>query len=297
MCARFSAFCTLIAAIAVSAGSAVDAGGLSGRISGSVTTYTVQPGDTLTLLAARFGVYPATIAYENGLETSGRIEVGRALRIDNRHLIPPAAVDGEIVVNVPQGMLFFLTTEEDAIAYPIAVGRSTWQTPIGRFTVIRKEANPAWHPPESIRAESARAGHRLPRVVPPGPSNPLGRFWIGLSLESIGIHGTLVQSSIYQSATHGCVRLQTDPIADLYTRVSVGTRGQIIYEPILLAVVGEQVFIEVHPDLYRKLPRTARDEARHLAARAGVDQVVDWVLADQEIGRHAGIARLVSSVR
>jgi L,D-transpeptidase ErfK/SrfK len=293
MCARFPAFCSLIAAIAASAGIALAADSPVGPMSGSVTTYVVQPGDTLTIVAARFGVYPTTIASDNGIDARQTLQAGRSLRIDNRHLIPDAAVPGEIVVNVPQRMVF-LRSEGQVVAYPVAVGRSTWQTPFGMFTVNRKDEDPAWHPPASIRAESARAGHTLPRVVPPGPNNPLGRFWIGLSLQSIGIHGTPIQSSIYQSATHGCIRLQRESIEDLYARVSLGTRGQIIYEPVLLASIGDEVYIEVHPDIYGKLPRSFRDEVRRLAVRAGVDQVVDWVLVDREIERHAGIARRVS---
>jgi hypothetical protein len=76
--------------------------------------------------------------------------------------------------------------------------------------------------------------------------------------------------------------------------VVVGSRGQIIYEPVLLAVVGGEVYIEVHPDIYSKLPRSPREEVQRLAAQAGVDQVIDWVLADKEISAHAGIARRVS---
>lgn len=293
MCARFPVLWSLIAAIGASAGIAFAADGPVAQMSGSVTTYVVQPGDTLTMIAARFGVYATTIASDNAIDARQTLAAGRSLHIDNRHLIPDAAVPGQVVVNVPQRMVF-IRSETEVVAYPIAVGRSTWQTPLGSFTVIRKQQDPAWHPPDSIRAESARAGHTLPRMVPAGPDNPLGRFWIGLSLASIGLHGTPVQSSIYQSATHGCLRLQRNPIEDLYARVSLGTRGQIIYEPVLLVVVGAEVYIEVHPDIYRKLPRSLREEVRRLTLRGGVDQMVDWALVEQEVERRAGIARRVS---
>jgi len=164
---------------------------------------------------------------------------------------------------------------------------------MGPFTVVRKEEDPAWHVPASIRAESARTGHPLPLVVPPGPGNPLGRFWIGLSLSGIGIHGTPSQSSIYQTATHGCIRLQRDPIADLYSRVVLGTSGRVIYEPILLTESGDGVYIEVHADVYRRLAATPQETARALAARLGLGNRIDWGLADREIDRHAGVAREV----
>jgi L,D-transpeptidase ErfK/SrfK len=263
-------------------------------ISGGVTAYTVTAGDTLTAVAARFGVYPSTIAADNDLDPRRPLEIGRELRIDNRHIIPDAVVPGEIIVNVPQRMVFY-SDGDRVFAYPIAVGRATWQTPAGTFTVVRKEENPAWHVPASIRAESARAGHPLPLVVAPGPKNPLGQFWIGLSLAGIGIHGTPAQSSIYQAVTHGCIRLQREQIADLYSRVVPGTRGRIVYEPILIAESGADVFIEVHADVYRRLAASPYEIARTLAARLGLADRIDWGLADREIDRHAGVARRVSS--
>jgi L,D-transpeptidase ErfK/SrfK len=264
-------------------------------ITGVATTHVVVRGETLTGLAARFGVYAATVASENHLLAGRPLEVGRELRIDNRHIVPAGIGIGEILINVPQLMLFYRDGDR-VFAYPIAVGRTTWQTPQGPFTVIQKEENPAWHVPASIRAESARTGQLLPLVVPPGPRNPLGPFWIGLSLAGIGVHGTPFPSSIYQTATHGCIRLQNDRIEDLYGRVTVGTRGRIIYEPVLMAASGDEVYLEVHPDAYGRLPRAPFVQARELATRLSLDHRINWMLADPEIERHAGVARRVTSI-
>ena len=283
---------TLCVGIALPAAAAAAARDGAPAVTGSTITYTVVRSDTLTAIAARFGVYPLTIASDNQLDPGRLLEVGRELRIDNRHIVPTVVTPGEIVVNVPQRMAFY-EEGDHVFAYPVAVGRSTWQTAAGPFTVIRKEEDPAWHVPASIRAESARAGHTLPLVVPPGPRNPLGRFWIGLSLSGIGIHGTPFQSSIYQTATHGCIRLQRDQIADLYSRVMLGTRGRIVYEPVLMAESGEDVYIEVHADVYRRLAASPYEIARTLAAGLRLADRIDWSLADREIDRHAGVARKV----
>ena len=64
--------------------------------------------------------------------------------------------------------------------YPIAVGRPSWPTPTGDFTVTVLERHPTWEVPRSILEESRRAGRIQPPVVPPGPNNPLGDFWIGI---------------------------------------------------------------------------------------------------------------------
>jgi len=265
---------------------------LTAALTGGGTVYTVMPGDTMTAVAARFGVYPATVAAENNLDPKRPLVAGRQLRIDNRHIVPATLAEGEIVVNIPQRMIFYREGER-TFAYPIAVGRTTWRTPDGPFEVIRMEQDPAWHVPASIRQESERTGKLLPRVVPPGPRNPLGRFWIGLSLASIGIHGTPFSSSIYQTATHGCIRLQADNIAELYAHVRVGTRGRIIYEPVLLARDGDALFVEVHADVYGRMPATALDHTRDLARRLGVSDRIDWAAADLDIDRRDGVARQI----
>jgi L,D-transpeptidase ErfK/SrfK len=265
-------------------------------ITGEITTYVVASGETLTSISARFGVDPSTIASDNRLAAGQPLEPGRTLLIDNRHIVPATIVDGEIVVNVPQRMLFY-REEERVLAYPVAVGRPTWQTPQGPFTVIRKEEDPAWHVPASIRAESARRGQELPLVVPPGPRNPLGRFWIGLSLAGIGLHGTPAPSSIYRTATHGCVRLQGDRVEDLYGRVEIGTPGRIVYEPVLLTSDGGEVYLEVHGDVYRRATMSALQQVHELAARLGLVHRIDWTLAADAIERRAGIARRVSLAR
>jgi L,D-transpeptidase ErfK/SrfK len=263
---------------------------------GGITTHVVAHGETLTSIAARFGVYPTTIAGENDLPAGRPLEAGRELRIDNRHIVPPTITPGEIVINLPQRMLFF-TDADRVTGYPVAVGRPTWRTPSGPFTVIEKRRDPAWHVPASIRAESARAGRTLPSVVPPGPANPLGPFWIGTSLAGIGVHGTSSSSSIYQTATHGCIRLQNDRIADVYASVHVGTPGRILYEPLLLAVVDDEVYLEVHPDAYKRLAVDAHQRVRMLAAELALSGRIDWTAADQEIERRAGVARRVSIAR
>jgi L,D-transpeptidase ErfK/SrfK len=263
-------------------------------ITGGITTHIVAPGETLTGLAARLGVDTATIASDNHLAAGRPLEAGRELVIDNRHIGPAAISAGEVVINVPQRMLFYREGDR-VLAYPIAVGRSTWQTPQGPFSVVRKEQDPAWHVPESIRAESLRKGQLLPLVVPPGPRNPLGRFWIGLSLAGIGVHGTPFPSSIYQTATHGCIRLQGDQIEDLYGRVTMATRGRIVYEPVLLTADRGEVYLEVHRDVYRRTPMSASQQARELAARLALADRINWTLAEREIELHAGIARRISS--
>lgn len=266
----------------------------AGALTGGVTTHVVVRGETLFALAARAGIDSATLAADNGLDRGQPLSVGQRLTIDNRHLVIPHATraDADIVVNLPQRMLFLF--DRDVVGLPVAVGRRTWSTPIGEFRVATRETDPTWDVPASIRAEARRQGRSLPASVPPGPTNPLGKFWIGLAGASIGLHGTNAPSSIYGAVTHGCMRLHPDDIAWLFPRVKVGMTVRTVYEPILLAEVGERVVLEVHPDVYRREP-VSIGAVRSLAANLGLDGRIDWAQAARVVALQHGIARDVTA--
>ena len=106
--------------------------------------------------------------------------------------------------------------------FPVATGQAAWPTPLGRFQIVVKEMNPWWYPPTQ---DSWAAGAK---PVPPGPDNPLGTRWMGLSAPGVGIHGTDEPWSIGHSESHGCIRMQVPSAEWLYTRVRVGTPVFII---------------------------------------------------------------------
>ncbi len=100
--------------------------------------------------------------------------------------------------------------------YPVAVGQPAYPTPTGNYTVIQKQMNPTWFPPDSQWAAGLGP-------VPPGPGNPLGTRWIGTSAPGIGMHGTPNSSSIGSMASHGCIRMYIADVENLYPRVEIGT--------------------------------------------------------------------------
>ena len=91
-----------------------------------------------------------------------------------------------IVVNVAELRMYYFPAQSGplpegvapgsrrVITHPISIGRMDWSTPLGVTTITGKVANPSWYPPQSIRDEHAARNDILPRVVPPGPDNPLG---------------------------------------------------------------------------------------------------------------------------
>jgi hypothetical protein len=99
---------------------------------------------------------------------------------------------------------------------PVATGRRATPTPLGRFTIVAKAKRPWWYPP------AARWAHGL-HPIPPGPGNPLGTRWMGLSKREVGIHGTPDAASVGYSRSHGCVRMFRRHAEWLFRRVRIGT--------------------------------------------------------------------------
>jgi lipoprotein-anchoring transpeptidase ErfK/SrfK len=103
----------------------------------------------------------------------------------------------------------------------VATGQPAYPSPAGQFTIVTKQLNPWWYPPASPWAAGLSP-------VPPGPGNPLGTRWMGLSVSGVGIHGTPDAASIGYSASHGCIRMQIPDAEWLFEHVSVGTTVFIV---------------------------------------------------------------------
>jgi hypothetical protein len=103
-----------------------------------------------------------------------------------------------------------------ARVFRVAVGQPSYPTPLGRFRIVSKQRNPWWYPPNAGWASGSSP-------IPPGPGNPLGTRWMGLSVGAVGIHGTYNAASIGGFASHGCVRMYLHEAEWLFDRVRLGT--------------------------------------------------------------------------
>jgi L,D-transpeptidase ErfK/SrfK len=144
--------------------------------------------------------------------------------------------------------------------------------------------------PKSIQEEMRRELKIVRAEVPPGPDNPLGAHWLGLDLWGYGIHSTIAPSSVYRFRSHGCIRLHPDDIAELFDKVKIGTRGRLVYQPVLLAVVEDgRILLEVHADIYEKVIDPAQT-VRDMAAAHGLSQAIEWPLVEEVIAAQEGLA-------
>jgi lipoprotein-anchoring transpeptidase ErfK/SrfK len=127
-----------------------------------------------------------------------------------------------IVINRETNHLFLYTHGKLDRTFSVATGQAIYPTPAGTFHIVVMWKNPWWYPP----TQDAWAAGLKP--VPPGPGNPLGTRWMGLSAPGVGIHGTDEPSSIGYSASHGCIRMQVPDAEWLFDHVYVGTTVHIV---------------------------------------------------------------------
>lgn len=265
----------------------------SSALTGSVFEYPVQSGDSLTKIGARFGVSAKVLARENELAYQAKLSPNQWLTIDNRHIVPTSRT-GDLLINLPQRMLFSFENGELLGAYPVGLGKPSWETPLGEFSINNKVMNKTWLVPKSIQNEMRHDGKAVLTQVPPGPKNPLGKHWLGLSLAGIGIHGTITPASIYQFQSHGCIRMHPDDIEALFEQTELGTIGEIIYEPLLLAEHDNKIFIEVHPDIYRLNNKVSMKTLEKMAQETMLSERIDWLLAKTVLELQDGVARDVT---
>ena len=126
---------------------------------------------------------------------------------------------GTIIIDTPNTYLYLVMGNGQAMRYGIGVGRDgfTWS---GTQTITRKAEWPAWTPPPEMIARQPY----LPRHMAGGPGNPLGARAMYLGGTIYRIHGTNAPETIGTHVSSGCLRLTNEDVADLYSRVSVGTK-------------------------------------------------------------------------
>jgi L,D-transpeptidase ErfK/SrfK len=226
--------------------------GPDASVVGETRIVKAREGDTLLDIARRHKVGYEEIRLANPGVDTWLPGVGTEVVVPTQFVLPDASREG-IVVNVPEMRLYYFPEAQPGvparvITYPISVGRGDWKTPLGSTEVIRKDRDPAWYPPESIRAEHAARGDYLPKYVPPGPDNPLGAYSLRLGLPGYLIHGTNRPYGIGMKVTHGCLRLYPEDIEALFAAVSPGTPVRIVNQAAKAGWLKGRLYVEIHPE-------------------------------------------------
>ena len=178
---------------------------------------------------------------------------GQAVILPSQFILPAARQEG-IVLNIPEMRLYYYPPSEkgrprEVLTYPLGIGREGWATPYIATRIIEKKVKPNWYPPESIRREHEAAGDPLPKIVRPGPDNPLGDYAMRLGRPEYLIHGTNKPYGIGMRVSHGCIRLYPEDIEALFSEVTLKTPVNIINQPYKIGVKDGVIYLEAHPFL------------------------------------------------
>lgn len=218
------------------------------------------------------------------------------------HFVLPKVPRQGIVINLPELRLYYYPDGESGrvITHPISIGRMEWGTPLGRSEIVSKTLNPTWYPPESIRQEHAADNRPLPKVVPPGPDNPLGKHALRLSLPGYLIHGTNKPSGLGMRVTHGCIRMFPEDIEALFENVPVGTPVRIVNQPYKIGWTNDGFYLEAHPPLDEESVNdswtmTELTRAFVVATEEGQGKSFSWDLAEAVALRSLGVPEFISS--
>ncbi len=170
------------------------------------------------------------------------------ITIPTQWIIPERTSYPGYLINVAElrGYRFF-PEKGEVITYPIGIGVLDYKTPIGQhFRVQSKAVNPGWQIPKGLQAKYGMS------YMPPGEDCPVGSRWMGLS--HYGLHGTHAPMGVGRLVSHGCIRHYPEDIEKLFDITPVGTTVELIYEPVKIGYLKGRIFVEVHQDIYAKIP-------------------------------------------
>lgn len=249
---------------------------------GAFRDYTIRQEDTLLDVARSFDLgYKELVLFHPDIDP-WIPPAGKKIQIPTFWVLPIFNITG-IVINIPELRLYLFLKEIQMVkTYPIGVGVLDWPTPFGSFTIVEKTKNPTWNIPPSLQEKYGG------KFVPPGPDNPLGKYWLRLSNNDYGIHGTNSPWGIGRLVSHGCIRLYPEDIEELFSLVKLGTPVVIIYEPVKIGSKDGHTFIEVHPDIYHRIPDLLLHSAKKLFA-SQIWEEIDIYLLVQALEEQKGI--------
>jgi len=268
---------------------------------GHVTATVAHHEDTLLDIGRAYGVGYEEIMVANPGVDPWLPGDGTEILIPSRFILPDAPREG-IVVNLPEHRLYYFPPARageprTVRTYPISTARMDWKTPLGVTRIVTKEHMPNWYPPESVRLEHEQRGDPLPKVVPPGPDNPLGEHKMRLAIPGGAylIHGTNRPAGVGMQVTHGCIRMYPEDVAELFGLVAINTKVDLVDQTTKVGWSRGTLYVERHGPLEGTTDPAHADpaemtrliEAATGGKRAAVE--IDWKGAQQVFSQATGV--------
>lgn len=212
---------------------------------GEMVDYDARHEDTFVHLARDYNLGFTELRAANPYVDPWLPGKGTDLLLPTRHLLPDAPHEG-IVINLADMRLYaFINGAEAPYHTPIGIGREGLSTPEGVTKIVRKKAGPTWTPTDRMRKEDPT----LKPYYPPGADNPLGTHALYLGWPTYALHGTNRPFGIGRRISSGCIRLYPEKISELFELIPVGTKVRVVNQPIKVAWIENELFLEANPSL------------------------------------------------
>lgn len=250
---------------------------------GEMGTYKAVYEDTLVHLARKYELGFVEIRAANPDLDPWIPGAGAEIVLPSMHLLPDAPHKG-VVINLPEMRLYIYGNgNSEPVTFPIGIGREGLATPLGKTTIVRKTVGPIWRPTARMRKEKPE----LKEVVYPGPDNPMGTHALYLGWPTYAIHGTDKPYAIGRRVSSGCVRMYPEDITQFFQMIPVGTQINVINQPIVVAWIGNELYLEAHPDVEQALKmeetgaiehqKLTEDDMRRIIKVAGkYENLLNW---------------------
>lgn len=261
------------------------------EVSGAIRTTVTASNETLMEVARREGFGYDVVVNSNRSIDPWQTRAGTEIILPGRAIVPSGAQAG-LTINLAELRLFHIVQLDDGRyrvdIYPLGIGREGRATPEGVFHIKVKKERPYWRVPEWLREQEPH----LPLVVAPGPQNPLGDYWLGLSAPGYGIHGTNRPFGVGRRVSSGCLRMYPQDIARLFARVETGTPVSISYQPIKATGQSDSLLLEVHPDYLGRFADLFQ-HALHVISKTGWSGQVNYSQVQEVVRKQAGLPEIV----
>src|SRR5580704_18732205 len=258
---------------------------------GAVQVVAASKDDTLTDIARRFNV-----GYEEILRANPKVDPwlpgeGTEIVVPSQFVLPNAPYTG-VVINIAAMRIFYFPPVKAGertvvITHPIGIGKVGWRTPEGVTKIVRRQKDPTWRVPVSVRKEHHDNGEELDPVIGPGPDNPLGKYAFYLQWPSYLIHGTNKPAGVGLRSSHGCIRLYPEDIEQFFNMVPIGTQVRVVNQPFVFGWRDGELYMQPYDVLEDDTRDWARAQKRLLTKSLAVrlqqevqqhHEQVDWNL-------------------
>jgi lipoprotein-anchoring transpeptidase ErfK/SrfK len=169
-------------------------------------------------LGERFHISPALLKQLNRGKTLGK--VGEEIMVPNVAREYSVAADKIVVSKNKRTVSAFGADGKLLAEYPATMGSEHDPLPIGEWKITEVQHYPWFHYNPELFWDAKPKDSKA--KIPPGPNNPVGVAWIGLSKEHYGIHGSPEPSHIGHTESHGCIRLTNWDAEELSKMVKAG---------------------------------------------------------------------------